>query len=159
MSDEQLQERQPAEGRRGMSDLDRLRHSCAHVMATAIARLWPETQFAAGPPVEGGFYYDLELEHRLSPDDFPRIEAEMKKVVKENQEFRREVVSREEARELARRGRLEHWGSGTRRQSSSWICWRTSRKGRRFRFSGTAGSLTCARVRMWHGPATARRSS
>ncbi len=106
MSDEQLQERQPAEGRRGMSDLDRLRHSCAHVMATAIARLWPETQFAAGPPVEGGFYYDLELEHRLSPDDFPRIEAEMKKVVKENQEFRREVVSREEARELARRGRL-----------------------------------------------------
>jgi len=89
-----------------MSDLDRLRHSCAHVMATAISRLWSDAQFAAGPPVEGGFYYDLELSHRISPDDFPAIEAEMKKVVKENQVFEREVISREEAMELAQKGRL-----------------------------------------------------
>lgn len=89
-----------------MSDLERLRHSCAHVMATAISRLWSDAQFAAGPPVEGGFYYDLELSHRISPDDFPAIEAEMKKVVKENQVFEREVISREEAMELAQKGRL-----------------------------------------------------
>lgn len=93
-----------------MSDLERLRHSCAHVMATAISRLWPDAQFAAGPPVEGGFYYDLELSHRISPDDFPAIEAEMKKVVKENQVFEREVISREEAMELAQNGRLAALG-------------------------------------------------
>ncbi len=89
-----------------MSDLDRLRHSCAHVLATAILRLWPDAQLAGGPPVESGFYYDLEMAHRLSPDDFPKIEAEMKKVVKENSPFERMVVSREEALELAVSGRL-----------------------------------------------------
>ena len=64
-----------------MSDLDRLRHSCAHVMATAISRLWNDVQFAAGPPVENGFYYDMDLQHRITPDDFAKIEEEMKKVV------------------------------------------------------------------------------
>ena len=57
-----------------MTELERIRHSCAHVMATAIAKLWPDTQFATGPPVETGFYYDMDLEHRISPEDFPRIE-------------------------------------------------------------------------------------
>ena len=89
MADEK--ERKTLAERHGMSDLDRLRHSCAHVLATAIARLWPDVQFAAGPPVEGGFYYDMLLEHRISPDDFEAIEAEMKKVVKENQTFERMV--------------------------------------------------------------------
>jgi threonyl-tRNA synthetase len=60
--------------------------------------------------VEGGFYYDVDLAHRISPDDFPAIEAEMKKVVKENQVFEREVVSREEALDLARKGRLAALG-------------------------------------------------
>jgi threonyl-tRNA synthetase len=46
---------------RKMTELERIRHSCAHVMATAILRLWPDAQFAYGPPVENGFYYDLEL--------------------------------------------------------------------------------------------------
>ena len=108
MADEK--ERKTLEERNQMSDLERLRHSCAHVMATAISRLWPDAQFAAGPPVEGGFYYDLELSHRISPDDFPAIEAEMKKVVKENQVFEREVISREEAMELAQNGRLAALG-------------------------------------------------
>jgi threonyl-tRNA synthetase len=79
-------------------------------MATAIARLWSDAQFSAGPPVEGGFYYDVDLAHRISPDDFPAIEAEMKKVVKENQVFEREVISREEALDLARKGRLAALG-------------------------------------------------
>lgn len=89
-----------------MSDLERLRHSAAHVLATAILKLWPEAQFAAGPPVENGFYYDLELGHRITPEDFPKIEAEMKKVTKENQVFERISIGRAEALKLAESGAL-----------------------------------------------------
>lgn len=89
-----------------MTELERLRHSCAHVLATAICEIWPEAQFAAGPPVENGFYYDVELKHRISPEDFPKIEAAMKKVVQAKQPFTREVVSREKALALAQKGRL-----------------------------------------------------
>ena len=100
------EERKTLDERQKMTDLERLRHSCAHVMATAILRLWPEAQLAAGPPVENGFYYDLELNHHISPEDFEKIEAEMKKVVKENQPFERIVVSRPEAVRLAEEGSL-----------------------------------------------------
>ncbi len=93
-----------------MTDLERLRHSAAHVMATAIARLWPDAQFAAGPPVEDGFYYDVELEHRISPEDFPAIEAEMKKIVKDNQVFEKVVVTRDQALADAQKGRLAALG-------------------------------------------------
>ena len=104
MADEK--DRKTLEDRNQMSDLERLRHSCAHVLATAISRIWPDAQFAAGPPVEGGFYYDVDLEHRISPADFDQIEAEMKKVVKENASFERMVVSRDEAMVMAKSGRL-----------------------------------------------------
>ena len=60
-----------------MTELETIRHSCAHILANAILRIWPEAQFAAGPPVENGFYYDVDLPHRISPEDFPRIEKEM----------------------------------------------------------------------------------
>jgi len=89
-----------------MTDIERLRHSAAHVLATAILKIWPEAQFAAGPPVENGFYYDLELDHRISPDDFEKIEAEMKKEIKANHPFERVVVSRDEALSMANRGIL-----------------------------------------------------
>jgi threonyl-tRNA synthetase len=89
-----------------MSDIDRLRHSCAHVMATAILRLWPDAQFAYGPPIENGFYYDFEMKHRITPDDFEKIEAEMKKISKENQKFEYRAISREEAKAMAESGRL-----------------------------------------------------
>lgn len=101
-----MSERKTLEERHQMSDLDRLRHSCAHVLATAVSRIWPDVQFAAGPPVENGFYYDMDLAHRITPDDFPKIEEAMKKVVKENAPFERMVVSRNEALDLARSGRL-----------------------------------------------------
>jgi threonyl-tRNA synthetase len=104
MADEK--DRKTLEERHQMSDLERLRHSCAHVLATAVSRIWSDAQFAAGPPVEGGFYYDVDLKHRISPDDFPQIEAEMKKVVKENSSFERVVMSRDEAMSLAKSGRL-----------------------------------------------------
>ncbi len=99
-------ERKTIEQRHQMSDLERLRHSCAHVMATAILRLWPEAQFAAGPPVEHGFYYDVELSHRITPEDFPKIEEEMKKEIKANHVFEKKVVTRQQAIADARSGRL-----------------------------------------------------
>ena len=98
--------RKTPEERNKMTDLERLRHSCAHVLATAILRIWPEAQFAAGPPVENGFYYDVELEHRITPEDFPRIEEEMKKEIKANRLFERKVVPREQAMQDAQSGRL-----------------------------------------------------
>ena len=78
------EERKTLEQRAQMTDLERLRHSASHVLATAILKIWPEAQFAAGPPVENGFYYDVDLPHRISPDDFEKIEAEMKKEIKAN---------------------------------------------------------------------------
>ncbi|MEI6492066.1 MAG: threonine--tRNA ligase [Verrucomicrobiota bacterium] len=93
-----------------MTDLERIRHSCAHVLATAILKIWPEAQFAAGPPVENGFYYDVELPHRISPEDFARIEEEMKREVKANHVFERVEVSRGEAVAMAERGELAALG-------------------------------------------------
>jgi threonyl-tRNA synthetase len=100
------EDRKKPEERARMTEIERLRHSCAHVLATAILRIWPEAQFAAGPPVENGFYYDLEMTHRIDPDDFSRIESEMKKIINENQPFERIVVDRKEAIRLAEEGRL-----------------------------------------------------
>src|SRR5437762_820474 len=99
-------ERKTLDDRTKMTELERIRHSCAHVMATAILRLWPDAQFAAGPPVENGFYYDVELEHRISPEDFPKIEAEMKKEIKANNVFEKIVVTREQAMKDSESGRL-----------------------------------------------------
>jgi threonyl-tRNA synthetase len=99
-------ERKTLEQRAQMTDIERLRHSAAHVLATAILKIWPEAQFAAGPPVENGFYYDLELDHRISPEDFEKIEAEMKKEIKANHTFERVVLPRDEALSMAQRGVL-----------------------------------------------------
>ena len=115
MPDENQQPNQPAplnperktlDDRAKMTELERLRHSCAHVMATAILRLWPDAQFAYGPPVENGFYYDLECSHRISQEDFEKIEAEMKKEIKANNVFERTEVTREQAIADANSGRL-----------------------------------------------------
>src|SRR6187399_3260715 len=100
------EERKTLEQRHQMSDLERLRHSAAHVLATAIAKLWPDAQFAAGPPVETGFYYDVDLKHRISPEDFQKIEEEMKKEIKANNVFEKIVVTRELAIKDSESGRL-----------------------------------------------------
>jgi threonyl-tRNA synthetase len=104
------EERKTLEQREQMTDLERLRHSASHVLATAILKIWPEAQFAAGPPVENGFYYDVDLPHRISPDDFEKIEAEMKKEIKANHPFERTEVLRDEALELGKKGRLAALG-------------------------------------------------
>jgi threonyl-tRNA synthetase len=99
-------QRKTLDDRAKMTELERIRHSCAHVMATAILRLWPDAQFAYGPPVENGYYYDVELSHRISPEDFAAIEAEMKKEIKANHTFEKLVVTREQAMKDAQSGRL-----------------------------------------------------
>src|SRR5437667_926924 len=92
-------ERKTLDERNRMSDLQRIRHSCAHIMATAVTRLWPDAMLDIGPPTDEGFYYDFDVpSHRFSPEDFPKIEEEMKKVVKENQTFVKSIKSRDEAK-------------------------------------------------------------
>lgn len=73
-----------------------LRHSTAHVMAEAICKLFPETKLVYGPPLEDGFYYDIDLDRPLTPDDFPKIEQEMKRIIKEDRPFCRVEMTREE---------------------------------------------------------------
>ena len=77
-----------------------LRHSCAHIMAEAVQTLYPGVQIAFGPQTEDGFFYDFGLDETLSTDDFERIEAEMKRIIDCDEPFTREVVTRDEAREL-----------------------------------------------------------
>ena len=90
-----------AEEERRQKELERIRHSCAHILAAAVLRLWPEAKLDIGPPTKDGFYYDFDLPtHRFTPEDFPRIEEEMRRIVKENHPFERIVVSREEARRI-----------------------------------------------------------
>ena len=80
-----------------MSPLETLRHSCSHVLATALLRLFPKAQLDIGPPTENGFYYDIDLDKKLDASDLEAIEQEMKKVIKENQKFTRIEATREEA--------------------------------------------------------------
>ncbi|MFN2526593.1 MAG: threonine--tRNA ligase [Actinomycetota bacterium] len=77
-----------------------LRHSTAHVLAQAVLNLYPKAKYAIGPPIEDGFYYDFEVPDPFTPEDLERIEAEMKRIVAENQRFTRAEVQREEALEL-----------------------------------------------------------
>ena len=74
-----------------------LRHSAAHVLAQAVLGLYPGAKYAIGPPIEDGFYYDFEVDRPFSPEDLERIEAEMKKIVEQNQRFERAEVDRDEA--------------------------------------------------------------
>ncbi|HEY0968230.1 MAG TPA: threonine--tRNA ligase [Opitutaceae bacterium] len=80
-----------------MTPLEELRHSASHILATAILRLFPDAKLDIGPPTDTGFYYDIDLDHKLTADDLTKLEAEMKKIADENQAFIRKEVSREEA--------------------------------------------------------------
>lgn len=74
-----------------------LRHTCSHVLAQALAHLYPGIKFAIGPAIDTGFYYDVDSDHVFSQDDFDAIEKEMAKIIKENLPLEKKVVSREEA--------------------------------------------------------------
>jgi len=83
-----------------LNELETVRHSCAHLMAHAISRLWPEAKFGIGPTVEDGFYYDIDLPVKLTTEDLPKIEKVMKRIIQENQPFVRREHSVEEALEM-----------------------------------------------------------
>jgi len=74
-----------------------LRHSAAHIMAQAVRRLYPQAKLAIGPPIEDGFYYDLELPVQLTDEDLPKIEAEMANIIKEDHAFRQSFMKKAEA--------------------------------------------------------------
>lgn len=80
--------------------LEVLRHSTAHLMAQAVRRIFGNVKLGVGPVIEGGFYYDMDLEVSITPEDLPKIEKEMKKIISENLEIIRKEVSRDEAKEL-----------------------------------------------------------
>lgn len=78
--------------------LEVLRHSTAHLMAQALKRLYGDVKFGVGPVIDGGFYYDFDMDEKVSSDDFEKIEKTMKQIVDENHKIERKVVSREEAK-------------------------------------------------------------
>lgn len=77
-----------------------LRHTASHILAQAIKRLWPEAKLAIGPAIDKGFYYDIDMEHVLVPEDLSKIEKEMSRIVKENLPITKSVMSRQEAIEF-----------------------------------------------------------
>jgi threonyl-tRNA synthetase len=93
-----------------------LRHSCAHIMARAVMRLWPGVELAFGPTTGHGFYYDIACSHKISEDDFPRIEAEMQKIVDAGEPFERFLCDRDEALKLvdgmSQKLKVEHINTG-----------------------------------------------
>ncbi len=93
-----------------------LRHSCAHIMARAVMRLWPGVELAFGPTTGHGYYYDIACDHKISEDDFPRIEAEMQKIVEAAEPFERFICDRDEALQLvdgmSQKLKVEHIQTG-----------------------------------------------
>jgi len=95
-----------------MTPLEEIRHSSSHVLATALLRLFPDAKLDIGPPTDTGFYYDVDLDHKLTAEDLVKLEAEMKKVIDENQAFTRKEVSREEAVEIIKQRGQERYKLG-----------------------------------------------
>ena len=75
-------------------------HTSAHLLAQAVKNLWPETKIAIGPAIKDGFYHDFDSPHTFVPEDIEKIEQEMKRLVKENADYKRREISRVEAIEL-----------------------------------------------------------
>ncbi len=95
-----------------MTPLEEIRHSSSHVLATAVLRLFPDAKLDIGPPTDSGFYYDIDLDHKLTTEDLARLEAEMKKIIDENQSFQRKEVSRDEAIEIIKSRGQERYKLG-----------------------------------------------
>jgi len=95
-----------------MTPLEEIRHSCSHVLATALLRVFPDVKLDIGPPTDTGFYYDVDLDHKLTQEDLTKLEAEMKKIAEENQAFIRKEVSREEATEIIKKIGQERYKLG-----------------------------------------------
>src|SRR5918912_3597266 len=81
------------------SHLYKIRHSAAHIMAQAVLEMIPEAKYTIGPPIENGFYYDFDLPRNLTPEDLQQIEKRMRQIIQGKYEFKKTVVSADEARE------------------------------------------------------------
>lgn len=81
-------------------EIEKARHSLAHILAKAIVSLYPKTKLTIGPAIDDGFYYDIDLDENLTPDHFPAIEKKMKEIINKGEPFVRKVVSKEEALKL-----------------------------------------------------------
>jgi len=85
---------------RGTEKIERIRHSLAHIMAWAVSSIWPETKFGIGPTIENGFYYDLDIKGKITPNDLARIEKKMKQIIKRDIAFKKKKITKKEARRL-----------------------------------------------------------
>ena len=81
-------------------ELEMLRHSCAHVLAKAVNKIFADSKNAIGPAIDDGFYYDFDIKESITPEIFNKIEKEMKHIIAQNQEFKKVVVSRQQALEM-----------------------------------------------------------
>ncbi len=144
-----------------------IRHSCAHVMAEAICALWPETKLVYGPPVENGFYYDIDLPQPISPDDFARIEAKMAEIVKEGRPFTRYELPRGDALgKLQREGNIYKIDNAERAEGDTLSfyvtgpagsgCWEDLCRGPHVPDSSRVGAFKLMQVAgaYWHGDAS-----
>src|SRR3989338_621799 len=83
-----------------MEHIEKVRHSLAHILASAVMEFWPQSKLAIGPAIENGFYYDIELPKNFNPDDLQKLEERMKELIKENQNFVGKKVSKITAKKL-----------------------------------------------------------
>lgn len=148
-----------------------LRHSCAHVMAEAIQRLWPQAILAYGPPLDNGFYYDIALETPISSDDFEAIEIEMNKIIEENRPFARYEMSPEEGlAKLTEEGNKYKIDNAQRAldggsETLSWYvtgdqgCWEDLCMGAHVPSTGTIPAFKVMSIASsyWHGDVTSDR--
>ena len=81
-------------------DLEKARHSLAHILAKALTQLYPETKLTIGPAIEDGFYYDIDLAHSITPDEYDKIEKKMKEILNKGENFTKKVVTKDEALKL-----------------------------------------------------------
>ncbi|MCL2018042.1 MAG: threonine--tRNA ligase [Alphaproteobacteria bacterium] len=88
-------------------NIEIIRHSLAHILAAAVQKLWPDVRFGGGPAIENGFYYDFDMEHRITEEDFPKIEKEMRELIKSSGRFERRETLEKEAREIFKKEPLK----------------------------------------------------
>lgn len=90
------------------SNIDTHRHSYAHVMAAAVNKLWPNVKFGIGPTIDNGFYYDFDTTHIFTPEDLPKIEGEMKNIIKQDLKFVRKNISDKDAEQLFKKSKQKY---------------------------------------------------